>query len=86
MPKTSVKHQANDIFLHEVANISTALTFVSEELSTISHHDSAVNELVGGLSILTGRLHRATREKIIARTVAKPLLKKKGQRKQKLSK
>lgn len=77
------KHRPSDVFLHEVSNLSTALTFVCEELNTIEHRDSAVNELVGGLSILTSRLHRTVREKITAQTVAKASTKKTSQRKQK---
>lgn len=66
MPKKSAL--SKDTFLHDVSNLSTALTFVTDELTTINHTDPTVNELIGGLSILTGRLHRAVKERIIKQT------------------
>lgn len=71
-----------DLFLHEVSNLSTALTFVADELNTVTHTDPTVNELIGGLTILTGRLHRTVKEKIISKTGATMWRKKTPRKKQ----
>lgn len=61
---SAFKNRPGDAFLHEVSNLATGLSFVTEELLTFSHADVAVQSLVGDLALLSNRLHRAVKEKV----------------------
>ncbi|OGH68693.1 MAG: hypothetical protein A3I29_04910 [Candidatus Magasanikbacteria bacterium RIFCSPLOWO2_02_FULL_44_11] len=60
------KKRSRDLFVHEVSNLATGLSFVSEELQAYKHNDRDVRELIDNLAILAKRLYQAVKEKISA--------------------